>query len=218
MPYKALTLVLLRETRDALARRGYTATLHRPDQEHPTTHRLELSSTSRHAMISIEFRHALQGDGRAFTIIAHCASTDPGYPEDLREGHRELEAPDTTPMVTWTNESSGLVEWNPRLGPARVELSACGATEEPVVVHLGLDFAGMGFYLLRVDVNSIRPTSSAEQSRGEDPQRTGAAQKGKGGWARVFRKPVWSWLRLKSQPRDGLATERLKEGNGLRGT
>ena len=218
MPYKALTLVLLRETRDALARRGYTATLRGPDQDHPATHRLELSSTSRHAMISIEFRHALQGDGRAFTIIAHCASTDPGYPEDLREGHRELEAPDTTPMVTWTNESSGLVEWNPRLGPARVELSACGATEEPVVVHLGLDFAGMGFYLLRVDVNSIRPTSSAEQSRGEDPQRTGAAQKGKGGWARVFRKPVWSWLRLKSQPRDGLATERLKEGNGLRGT
>ena len=42
-PYKTIKLLLLRETRDALHTQGYMANLRSPDQDHPTTHRLELS-------------------------------------------------------------------------------------------------------------------------------------------------------------------------------
>ncbi|PIL29187.1 hypothetical protein GSI_09236 [Ganoderma sinense ZZ0214-1] len=222
MPYKALRFVLLRETRDALARRGYTATLRGPDQDQDQDretahgHRLELSG--RQHTLAVEFQHALRCDGRAFTVAAHAsivctpslsAETDLGLDDgDLTQAHAQgfadARGPRQTATVYWSDESSGFLDWKAHLGPARMELcdgSGRAADSESVVLVVGLDFAGMGFYLLRVDVHGPQAPSSPdaelyEAKRPSRPPESGTAREArgrtrkdslKGGQARLFR-------------------------------
>ena len=68
---------------------------------------------------------------------------------------------------------------------------------ELIIVHLRFDFAGMGFYIIRVDVSGFSP-SLAKPFRGEgssmfDPARD-AIEKGEGGWGRALGARARSWL------------------------
>ena len=148
LAHKAIRLILLRETREALlTRRAYTATLRSPDQDHPTTHWLELCGPGH--TITVEFQHTLQDGGREFTITAY-VHLDPD--EDVDRANTFTKVAPSTGSMSWSNMNSPCLVWKDRLDRHAVVLNAGG--DKRCIVDVGLDFAGMGFYLLRVDVRT----------------------------------------------------------------
>ncbi|PIL28750.1 hypothetical protein GSI_08794 [Ganoderma sinense ZZ0214-1] len=163
-PHKAIDLVLLKETSDALLARGYTADLRAglpglSSARNPTgTHQLTLSSRGRGHTIAVEFRHTIWDGGERFTIdatvktsrlrstlvdVAARARPWSFYGAVLRSDTDTAGSTRTT--VSWSHASpwSGLGHKRVTLNPAR---------GQSVAVDLWLDFAGMGVYFLRVDV------------------------------------------------------------------
>ncbi|PIL28751.1 hypothetical protein GSI_08795 [Ganoderma sinense ZZ0214-1] len=153
-----VTLVLLPETSAALLASGYIAELRGPMQLQDAgrpgmgTHRLALAQDSAAndadeqgggLGIVVEFEHALEEDGKRFTITARITVE---MSEPLAVGTTQPAAePDT---VSWTDGRP----WGAKLMRERVKVQGGGAGE--LVLDLGLDFAGMGIYFLRVDVLS----------------------------------------------------------------
>ncbi|PIL28693.1 hypothetical protein GSI_08737 [Ganoderma sinense ZZ0214-1] len=164
-PYTAIKLLLLRDTRNALRARGYSAHLLDPDPDHPTTHRLALSKDE--YTIIVAFHHTLEDDGKKFTIEARaeikmsesCAQLDSAAPDsDQADLH----------TVSWTPRSP----WMTKLAAKEVSLSAMGA--ETLTLDLRLDFAGSGYYILRVDVLSDATPASPAVNQAADPADDGS--------------------------------------------
>ncbi|KAI1786352.1 hypothetical protein LXA43DRAFT_1065138 [Ganoderma leucocontextum] len=157
LPYTAIKLVLLRETRDTLRSRGYSADLRDPDPDHPTgTHWLTLSRDEH--TITVEFRHTLKDGGKQFTMNAKVK---------LSASHVQLDStPDSDQVdlsnVSWTDRAPFPWGWSSRLGNKRFVLTATGVGT--LDVDLVLEFAGNGFYILRVDVlrDAPPPPSAVE--------------------------------------------------------
>ncbi|TBU25086.1 hypothetical protein BD311DRAFT_854724 [Dichomitus squalens] len=70
--HSSIFLTLSRETRGALRAQQYNISLQRPDQAHPTTHRLTLSRHDH--TISIQYDHTLKLGGEGFTMRARVES------------------------------------------------------------------------------------------------------------------------------------------------
>ncbi|KAM5546140.1 hypothetical protein V8D89_000266 [Ganoderma adspersum] len=144
-PYIAIKLILLRETRDALCSRGYSAELRGPDAAHPTTHWLTLSK-DRHS-ITVKFRHTLEDGGRRFTMDAEVKTSrsliqlDRAIPDSNEADHD---------IVSW-DDSCKRVGWRPNLWYSELKFGAAKAGM-PGIDELKLEFAGTGVYVVRVDV------------------------------------------------------------------
>ena len=166
-PHKTIQLVLLKETSDALRARGYAADVRAGPSlpaaaKNPTgTHRLTLSN--RRHTIAVEFQHTIWDSGERFTIdasvkVSRSAPALVGVAARARpwsfHGANSRSGAGSTPTVSWSHASP----WS-GLGHQRVTVSPAGT--QVVTVDLGLDFAGMGVYFLRVDVLSDPPPRPA---------------------------------------------------------
>ena len=149
-PYTTIKLVLLKATRKALRSQGYKADLRDPNPDHPTTHWLTLSKDEH--TITVEFQHTLKDGGDEFTIEAEvkmsgsCVQLDSAPDSDRAERH----------TVSWFDRARW--GWRTKLDHKKIRLSAAGGGT--LTVDLGLDFAGHGCYILRVDVLSDAPPAS----------------------------------------------------------
>uniref|UniRef100_A0A5K1K9A5 Probable 3-oxoacyl-[acyl-carrier-protein] reductase oxidoreductase (EC) n=1 Tax=Ganoderma boninense TaxID=34458 RepID=A0A5K1K9A5_9APHY len=112
--------------------------------------------------ITVEFQHDLQDDGMRFTIEAKVKISvshprlDSAFPDAEADRSRQTVSwadQAVRDTVSWTDGSWFLEPWKEKLDHQRVQLSTAGGGR-PLVVDLGLDFAGGGYYFLRVDVLS----------------------------------------------------------------
>ncbi|PIL24717.1 hypothetical protein GSI_12603 [Ganoderma sinense ZZ0214-1] len=142
-PYTEIKLMLLKETRDALRSRGYSADLRDPDPDYPTIHRLTLSSDAH--TVAVEFRHTLAEGGGHFTIHAEAKMTSSSVQVDCPS-----DSDQEARTIFWSDYRS---LWSTELGPDSVRLSATG--EDTLIVDLGLDFAGAGVYILRIQLGVV---------------------------------------------------------------
>ena len=157
-PYTTIKLVLLRTTRDTLCSRGYKADLRAPDPGHRTTHWLTLSNDEH--TITVEIKHTLKHGGEWFTIEAEVKMSGSGIQLDSALDSDRVDS-DT---VSWFDNCKGA--WSTKLDHKKVMLSTAGAGT--LTVDFGLDFAGQGYYFLRVDVLSdALPASSAVEPAGD---------------------------------------------------
>ncbi|PIL28756.1 hypothetical protein GSI_08800 [Ganoderma sinense ZZ0214-1] len=156
--YTTMKLVLLRGTHDALRSQGYSANLRDPDPGHPTTHRLVLSNDEH--TIAVEFQHTLENDGDDFTIAARVKmSGSHGVQLDSDSAPASHQA--GRPTLAWWDATS----WETALDHQRVELSAAGP--RTLILDLGLNFGGRGYYFLHVEVLSEElPALSAVEPAG----------------------------------------------------
>ena len=192
-PYTTVKLVLLRETRDTLHSRGYSANLYDPDPAYPTRHWLTLSKHEH--TIALRLQHTLEDGGRKLCfnaevmILGSCAQLGSGSPPDPNQVECHT--------VSWRD----YVPWETELRHKSVGLSAAGAAGK-LTVELGLDFSGGGYYFLRVDVLSDAPPASSavtpavdraderERFREGSPSRAVASQNWEG-WSRESRGGRW---------------------------
>ena len=168
-PYAAINLVLLRETRNALCSRGYSVDLRHPNPSNPTTHCLTLSNDEH--TINVRFRHTLKNGGRRFTMNAEVkmsgshVQSDSTLGADQVAGHR---------AVSWSDYAW---PWLTKLGHKRVKLSAEGSGT--LILDLRLDFAGSGYYILRVDILSdVLPAFSAVKLAGDQAEERERTEEG----------------------------------------
>nr|VWP01208.1 Zn(2)-C6 fungal-type domain-containing protein [Ganoderma boninense] len=153
-----VTLVLLPETCAALRASRYNAELRGPVQDaarpRTGTHRLTLtqdpdsgSNVSVNVNFAVEFEHTLEEDGKRFTITARIAvETSDSEPLPLGAVRPRASAEPST--VSWTDGRP----WGAKLMRERVTVTLQGGGAGELALDLGLDFAGMGIYFLRVDI------------------------------------------------------------------
>nr|VWP01294.1 Zn(2)-C6 fungal-type domain-containing protein [Ganoderma boninense] len=163
-PYATIKFILLRETCDALQTRGYLANLHGPDLSHPTTHRLLLFNDEN--IITVDFQHTLGHNSQWFVmetkvkVSSSCFQRDSALDSDQAADHH---------VLFWWDS----IPWKTKVGYDRVRLSVAGA--QTLVVDLGVDFTGGGYYNLHVDVlNEELPASSVvdageQEESGREP-------------------------------------------------
>ena len=205
-PYTTIKLVLLRATRDALRSRGYKAELRGPDPDHPSTHWLTLSKDEH--TITIKFQHTLEYDGEAFTINAKVKIL--GSRVQLDSALDSDQAEHCT--VSW---SDSCFPWRTQLGHRKVRLSATTLT-----VGLELDFAGTGYYFLRVDVLSEAPQPAASVvelavDQEEEGERTGKARHLKQSILTMWFRGIGREKALSAEERDAVASsDGMEDGDG----
>ena len=166
-PHKTIELVLLSETSNALRARGYTAVL-RAEPSLPTGHRTgthQLILSNHRHNITVAFQHTLWDGGERFTLDAEVKTLRPSLVDSAPAAARPwsfhgVGSPSaSTATVSWTHASP----WS-ALGHKRVTLNVAGA--ESLAVDLGMDFAGMGVYFLRIDVLQGALASPSPSSSG----------------------------------------------------
>ncbi|KAI1786351.1 HET-domain-containing protein [Ganoderma leucocontextum] len=165
-PYAAIRLVLLRETRDTLRSQGYSADLRDPDPAHPATHWLTLSKDSEHT-ITAQFQHTLDDGGRWFTINAEVKMSGSRVKQvdsDAPDESDHDQAASDPCIASWMDVK--VRGWVTELAHEVVRLSVAGA--RTLDVDFGLDFAGTGVYILRVnvltDVHLLVPSSDLQSA------------------------------------------------------
>ena len=136
-PYNGIALLLLKETHDALRSQGYSAELRDPDPAHPMTHSLTLFKDEN--TITVDFLHTLEDGGKCFTIKTEVTASG-------SRGHTGSMSTSSASSPWLDNIDLGSVEWS-------------GVGNGILVVHFRMDFAGCGYYFLRVDVVSDAPPS-----------------------------------------------------------
>ena len=146
--HETINLLLKRESHHALRSRGYTVALRSPNEDHPTTHQLTLTSLKH--IITIEYRHSLADDtsGQRLTIEAYLSLSDP-EPRAVSSGttHSPSHPKPNTTSLSWTDR----MPWSARVcSNDVVALSTAGGLE--VAVVLGVDFIAKDYYLLRVHI------------------------------------------------------------------
>ncbi|TBU25082.1 hypothetical protein BD311DRAFT_604383, partial [Dichomitus squalens] len=135
-PHGSIFLRLSRETRDALCAQQYTTSLRRPDQAHPTTHRLTLSHHDH--TVSIEYDHTLEDGGKRLTMRARVevsGGLGPS-PHDVlsTQSPSEVSWSDTPPWFTTRRDREVTVR----------------AGEKEFTVTLGLTFLRPSWYAIQV--------------------------------------------------------------------
>ena len=141
-PHDAIYFLLRRRTRDTLRASGYVVGLRCPDEEHPTTHRLTLSSD--HLTITIEYKHAHQihADGQWLTIEARVK---------MSYSHSPTAEIATHPgSVNWWDCTRSR-SWNLSLDVKEVTATYAETT---LTVKLGLELAALSYYYVHVEVSA----------------------------------------------------------------
>ncbi|TBU51136.1 HET-domain-containing protein [Dichomitus squalens] len=162
-PHATINLSLQRMTRDTLHTQGYAVELRSPDEDHPTLHRLTLSSDAQ--TIVIKYEHVLEDDGWWMMIKARATISRP-TPDSDNEITAEAEFTD------WRD----CARWQPSLGTRTATSTLAAVT---VKVMLGLDWAAPSHYFLRINVVTemlpITPSASLETAQGREHRVSGAS-------------------------------------------
>ncbi|TBU26305.1 hypothetical protein BD311DRAFT_849895 [Dichomitus squalens] len=143
-PHNCISLMLPKETRRSLLVQGYRATIRGPDQDHPNSHWLVLSSYAR--TLTIEYQHTLKNDGYDLAISAQV--------------QMHIYSLGSDPIsVTWADATP----WAPSLSTHEVAVSH--GLEDTLTVKLGLGFVMPSHYSLFVEVGGEESTFAASLSR-----------------------------------------------------
>ena len=139
-PYKAISLVLLSNTRASLRTMGYGAELRGPDRDHPATHQLTLSHA--HRTVTIVFQHKVRRGGKSFRVEAFAA---------LSRHQSTTTETEQTPGNRHPIFCADSTEWKTQLKFYTGSFDYDIAWEE-LVLRLSMDYASGGLYSLRVDI------------------------------------------------------------------
>lgn len=143
-PHSSIALRPSKETLISLRAEKYTVSLRRPDDAHPTTHRLTLSHADH--TISIEYNHTLEAGGSEWTMRVHLEVSQGRQPST---GNVQSTV---SSGVTWSDS----IVW--RIWPCRQYVTVRIGGKK-LTLKLGLEFIGKSRYSLVVEI--YRPSDAA---------------------------------------------------------